>query len=135
MFRRKQDDEDPFAALKDAAERGSTRVTSGNAEATASIGQSDGESRDKPSSSQVTGVPGSSRPRRRSNAFLVLLTIVVSLGGAAALVLMSEGDMPSSSGSAVVGDDSGASGDSDSSPGTTTKAPPPPKHYDLVQPA
>lgn len=139
MFRRKQDEEDPFAALKDAAERGSTRVTSGNAEATASTGHSDGESGGKVTSSQVTGVPGSSRPRRRSNAFLVLLTIVVSFGGAAALVLMSEGDMPGGDGSAasgdgpvVSGDDSG--GDGDSSPGTTTKAPPP-KHYDLVQPA
>lgn len=138
MFRRKQDDEDPFAALKDAAERGSTRVTSGNAEATASTGHSGDESgATASSSSQVTGVPGSS-PRRRGNAFLVLLTIVVSLGAAAALLLFSKSDMPGESGSALVGDgpSSGDDPGGTGSPGTTTKGKPPaPKHYDLVQPA
>jgi hypothetical protein len=132
MFRRKQEDEDPFAALKDAAERGSATVTTGNESASASVGGD----RDERASTQVTGVPGTAPDRRGSNRFLVVLTIVLSLGGAAALVWASEPDGPAGAAAvpALVGDDAPPQ-DRPSKTSSGKAEPPPPRHHDLLRPA
>lgn len=103
MFRRKQDDDDPFAALKEANERGTTTLTSGSAAPPrASVGgegahgsahgSTQGSGRSGDDGSAAFGAPAVRRaraPERHRNAPLVLLTIVVSLGAAGALVSLS----------------------------------------------
>jgi hypothetical protein len=144
MFRRKQEDEDPFAALKDATERGSTTVATGgspsSSASSASAGSSSGLGGDGPSATQVSGVPGSARDRRGNNGFLVLLTIVLALGGAGALVWLSEGDAPAGADAGYFTSTPGGAppdepwGDDE---GSDDKPSDPPKeaHYDLLRPA
>ena len=91
MFRRKQDD-DPFAALKEAAERGTTQVAS---TATRPAGDGDdGRGRTAPRPLALGDaslpLPGAQRSRRGSDGLLVLLTVVLVLGGGGALVWQSQ---------------------------------------------
>lgn len=93
MFRRKQDEEDPFAALKEAAERGSTHVAGGSRPASAG---DERRSEPRPLSLDDTAstlhVPERPRSRRGSDRLLVLLFVLLALGGAGALVWQSERD-------------------------------------------
>ncbi|MDO8184307.1 hypothetical protein Q5424_10975 [Conexibacter sp. JD483] len=102
MFRRKQDDDDPFAALKEANARGETRISTGgpapadpSGGGSASAGDS-GPPRPRPEpivlggsgDGAPSGVPGT--PKRRRNGPLVLLTLVASVAAAGALVVLSD---------------------------------------------
>ncbi|MDO8213717.1 hypothetical protein [Conexibacter sp. CPCC 206217] len=148
MFRRKQDEEDPFAALKDAAERGSPTIasakastSSGNVGASASVGGDRGDH----GAPQVDGVPGAPRGRRGSNALLVFLTIVLALGGAGALVYFSEADTPTGAHDGGSFSESGSGSDAGDSPsgdgqGSSDEqgddgTPRPTRRYDLMRPA
>jgi hypothetical protein len=92
VFRRKQDDEDPFAALKEATERGATRVAS-----TASRRADDGDgartgTQPRPLALDQASLPlpAAQRSRRGSDGLLVLLTVALVLGGGGALVWQSQ---------------------------------------------
>jgi hypothetical protein len=127
----KQEDEDPFAALKEASERGSTHIAGGE-----SPRPSGGEG-------NLNAATGSKPPRRngggarrRSNAGLVLLLLLLSIGGAGAAVWSAErsttdsdaraGERPSSDGRGESGERPGASGDGEEGD---------PRRFDLVRPA
>jgi hypothetical protein len=113
MFRRRQEDEDPFAALKEAAARGSTHV--GNAQPRPAGDAPAGERRTEPRPLHLgedpapLRVPRASRDRRGSDRLLVLLTLVLVGGGTAALVAASDG--PGATGTGTAAGD-GKAGDS-----------------------
>ncbi|MDW5597613.1 hypothetical protein VSS74_24900 [Conexibacter stalactiti] len=130
MFGGKQDDDDPFAALKEAAERGSTRVTSGAA------APSHGDEGNV-SSTPLAQVPGGDRGRRRGNAGLVLLLVALSLGGAGAAIYLAERDATENAtradrGERPAGDERGDDGPGQS--GSDDDPAPDPRHFDLVRP-
>jgi len=137
MFRRKQDD-DPFAALNEANERGTTTITSGTA-APPRAAASAGGSGDDGSAAFGSSAPAPRAPKRRRNAPLVLLTIVASLGGAGALLHFSDSPADEAGEGAYF---TGPQRDRDSGPGRTTasepereRPPAEPRRVDLVQPA
>jgi hypothetical protein len=124
MFRRKQED-DPFAALNAAAERGSTRLTSGAlGDESPSAAAAFGEPEKRPRSEQRRGQSGASSTTLRStaatgtgpvgvprdearrakphSALFVFLLLVLALGGGALAITVSERDMPATSDAAAV---------------------------------
>jgi hypothetical protein len=149
MFRRKQDDEDPFAALKEAAERGTTHI--GGARASAGAGSADSggsaggtrERRTEPrpltlgDEPALLRVPAAPRSRRGSDRLLVLLFVLLALGGAGALVWQSERDADEQAIAASDRDEPGetsGSGDDDRARGDDERAREP-RRADLLRPA
>lgn len=138
MFRRRREEEDPFAALKDAAERGAAHVAARPADSSrAAFGEEPRRTEPRPlhldeDPSPLT-VPPPARSRRGSDRLLVLLTILLALGGAGALVWQSEGDADVHAGAATPGpgdDGLTGSGKDGAGPGGKDGAP-----ADLVRPA
>lgn len=132
MFGGKQDDDDPFAALKEAAERGSTRVTSGSS-------PQSHDAAGNVSATPLAQMPGGNRGRRRGNAGLVLLLIALSLGGAGAAIHLAERDASENSAQAgdarSAGDQRGENGDdSPGQSGSDDDPAPAPQRFDLVRP-
>src|SRR5262245_28117619 len=99
MFRRKED-EDPFAALNEASERGATRMTSGELESgAAKAADAFGSMGKRPTRAEAvaasveaaTGAGGKGRMRGPAViSALVLLVIVASLGLTAQMIIHSE---------------------------------------------
>lgn len=124
MFRRNTgEDEDPFAALNAANERGSTTIATGGG---APAG----------GASAPSEPAGERPPKQRSNALLVLLIVVASLGGGGALVHFSES--PVEDGAYFTGPQRVEASEPGTGDGTPTAADTPqaePTRRDLVQPA
>lgn len=139
MFRRKQDDEDPFAALKEAAERGSAHVVGGSRPAASGEPR---RSEPRPlhadEATASVGAPQRPRSRRGSDRLLVLLFVLLALGGAGALVWQSERDADEQAiasserpGAGEAPGAGGSAGDGDRDEGGADA----PRRLDLVQPA
>jgi hypothetical protein len=134
MFRRRQDDEDPFAALNEANARGEARIAGGDAttarpsgDSTSSRASAGGATRPRPDpivraqapsraggpvASAPAGVPGA--PRQRRNGPLVLLTVVAAVAASGALVVFSASPADDRGGR-VSGEQRGDGGSSSSS--------------------
>lgn len=145
MFRRKQDDEDPFAALKEAAERGSSRISGGASASGGGTSSDGGELRTEPRpltlGDEQLRVPKEPRSRRGTDRLLVLLFVLLALGGAGALVGQSEQDADeqaiADSGRSGPGEAAAADDGDDDRPGDDAGAgdPAEPRRLDLVRPA
>lgn len=138
--RDKQEDEDPFASLRDGTAGASARPST---------------RRDVSDHSTLSGVPGAEdepaagrapgskvlRRRRGSDRLLALLFVLVAAGGSAALIVNAEREAPAGAGASA--DRAPEAGDDPSRPGAgdaqqradDDRAARPPRRYDLVRPA
>lgn len=138
-WRRDNDEEDPFARLRDgtagSATSTATRRPVADHTTVSGVPGAEGEP-------AVARQPGSRAPRRRrgSDRLLVLLLIVVSLGASAALIVREEQaapDGPRAQADPAPGGDADPADPTPGDPGGGRAGqgkPPPPRTYDLVRP-
>jgi hypothetical protein len=139
-WRRDQEEEDPFASLREGSS-GATASRSQRrdvADHSTLSGMPGGE--DEPASDRV---PGSTAPKRRrgSDRLLVIVFVMAALGASAALIANAEREMPADAGAAADADAPGDATPGNAGPGASddrranadrARAP---RRYDLVRPA